>query len=180
LSAKTSAQSYLLGMIDIHFCNHEQNDTELDVIAKAGEEYPICIEFTSKATEAIRINIEFLDSIITDNSIKNRACNASDRPKTQFGNFLIPYTTDIVLPPQSTIQKTYTTKYPIGFSGLSHGCIAYHIAQGDISDSEMFTIRIRSTKYIDIFVADTQAKQMIKLSQSPILTKIDNEHIISF
>jgi len=44
----------------------------------------------------------------------------------------------------------------------------------------MFTIRIRSTKYIDVFVSDTTAVQSIKVSQSPILTRTDGEHILSF
>jgi len=44
----------------------------------------------------------------------------------------------------------------------------------------MFSVRIRSIKYVDVFVSDTKAVQAIKLSQSPILTKMDNEYIISF
>lgn len=44
----------------------------------------------------------------------------------------------------------------------------------------MFTIRIRSTKYIDVFVSNTTAVQSIKVSQSPILTATDDEHILSF
>lgn len=179
-SAKVSAQSYLLGMIDINFCNHDQANKELDVIAKAGEDYPLCVEFTNKSTSDITINVEFLDSIITDDSIKNRACNAADRPKRHFGNFLLPYEKDITLPAQETTQKIYMTKYPIGFSWLSHGCLAYYIVGGDIADSDMLTVRIRSIKYIDIFVANKTPIQVIKLSQAPILTRIDNEYIISF
>lgn len=50
----------------------------------------------------------------------------------------------------------------------------------DIQNSEMLTVRIRSVKYIDIFVTDRKAIQTIKVSQSPILTKTDNEYILSF
>ncbi len=180
LSAKAFAQSYLLGMIDVKFCNYDQTNKELDLVSKAGDILPLCVEFTNKSTAPITINIDFLDSIITADSIKNRACNAADRPKTEFGNFILPYKSELILSPQKTIQQKYSMKYPIGFSGLSHGCLAYNIVWWDITDSETFTVRIRSTKYIDVFVSDTKAIQTINLSQSPILTKVDDEYIISF
>lgn len=58
--------------------------------------------------------------------------------------------------------------------------MAYYIAGMDIQDSEMLTVRIRSVKYIDVFVTDRKAIQTIRVSQSPILTKTDNEHILTF
>lgn len=179
-SARVSAQSYLMGMIDINFCNHEEMDKELDIVGKAGEKVPICVELTNKWEVPIVMNIEFLDSVITADSNKSRACNASDRPKKQFGNFLLPYSGDFILPAKQTIQKEYSIKYPIGFSGLSHGCLAYYIVWSDIENGDMFTVRIRSIKYIDVFVSDSPAIQAIKLSQSPILAKMDGEYVISF
>lgn len=178
--ASVSAQSYLLGMIDVSFCNQEQNNNELDLVTKASEVLPICVQYTNTSTVPITINTEFLDSVVTSDSKKNRACNASDRPKMQFGNFMLPYTWDFTLASWATVKKTYEIKYPIGFSGLSHGCLAYYVIGADIVDSSMFTIRIRSTKYIDVFVSNTTAMQSIKVSQSPILTKTDGEHILSF
>jgi len=180
LSAKVSAQSYLLGMIEVNFCNYDQTNKELDITSKAGEKIPLCLEITNTSTEAISINIDFLDSIITSDNFKDRACNAADRPKKQFGNFMLPYEQEITIPAKKTIQKNFFIEYPVGFNWLSHGCVAYHIIWGDINDESMFTIRIRSIKYIDIFVNDTQASQAITLSQSPTLTNIDNEYIISF
>ena len=90
-SASVSAQSYLLGMIDVSFCNQEQSNNELDLITKASEVLPICVQYTNTSTVPITINTEFLDSVVTSDSKKNRACNASDRPKMQFGNFMLPY-----------------------------------------------------------------------------------------
>lgn len=179
-SASVSAQSYLLGMIDVSFCNQEQSNNELDLVTKASESLPICVQYTNTSTVPITINAEFLDSVVTSDSKKNRACNASDRPKTQFGNFMLPYSWDFTLASWETIKKTYEIKYPIGFSGLSHGCLAYYVVGTDIVDSSIFTIRIRSTKYIDVFVSNTTAVQSIKVSQSPILTATDDEHILSF
>jgi len=180
LSAKVSAQSYLLGMIEVNFCNHEQTHNELDIIAKAGEPQDICVEITNKWPQNITLNFEFLDSIITSDKLKDRTCNASDRPKKHFGNFMVDYDGETKIPAHSTIQKTYQINYPIGYSGLSHGCLAYYIVGSDIPDSSMLTVRIRAIKFLDIFVGNTEPTQVIKLSQSPILTKIDDEYIISF
>ncbi|MFA7298195.1 MAG: hypothetical protein WC010_00975 [Candidatus Absconditabacterales bacterium] len=179
LSTKVSAQSHLLSMVQVGFCNNNQTNKELDLIAKAGNELPICVEFTNSSIVPITLNVEFLDSVITDDSLKGRACNASDRPKRQFGNFMLPYSGTTYLPGKQTIQKEYIIQHPIGFSGLSHGCLAYNIVGADINNGEIFTVRIRSIKYIDIFVSNSKAVQMITLSQSPILTKIDNEYIIT-
>jgi len=177
---KVDAQANLLGMIEMNFCNNAWKSKELDLTTQALEKTPICVEFTNKSNSGIIIHIEFLDSVITSDNFKDRACNASDRPKMQFGNFMLPYSGEIRLPPKETIQKIYQIAYPIGFSWLSHGCIAYYIAGMDIQNSEMLTVRIRSVKYIDVFVTDRKAIQTIKVSQSPILTKTDNEYILSF
>ena len=179
LSAKVSAQSFLLGMVDIKFCNFDQKNKELDLVSKAGNTLPICVEFTNKSITPITLNIEFLDSIVTADSIKDRACNASDRPKTQFGNFMLPYSGKIVLPPQQTVQKEYAIRHPVGFSWLSHGCLAYHIVWTDINDNDIFTIRIRSIKYVDIFVSDTKAIQMVYISKSPNIKKIWEEYAVT-
>lgn len=177
---KVSAQSYLLGMIEVNFCNDGQRNKELDIIAKAWQKQDICVEIKNKGKLPVTLNLEFLDSVITDDKRKTRTCNASDRPKVQFGNFMVAYSWDIHIDPESTLQKTYQIQYPIGYSGLSHGCLAYHIAGSDIQDNNMFTIRIGVVKFIDIFVGNTDPIQVIQLSQSPILTKVDNEHIVSF
>ena len=179
LSAKVSAQSFLLGMIEVKFCNFDQTNKELDLVSQAGNTLPICVEFTNKSVTPVTLNIEFLDSVITSDNIKDRACNASDRSKTQFGNFMLPYSWAITLPAKQTIQKEYSIKHPIGFSWLSHGCLAYNLVWGDINGNDMFTIRIRSIKYVDIFVSDTQAVQMIYVSQSPILKKLKDEWVVT-
>lgn len=97
LSAKVSAQSYLLGMVDVEFCNDDMTSKELDLVTKAGDKFPLCIEFTNTSSFPITINIDFLDSIITTDTTKNRACNAADRPKTQFGNFMLPYDSEVTI-----------------------------------------------------------------------------------
>lgn len=175
---KVSAQSYLMGMTDIQFCNNNQQSRELDYVAKAGEKTSICVEIINKWSLPIDIGIDFLDSVVMNDN--NRACNGADRPKTQFGNFLLPHEKNITLPAESTIQKEFFIEYPIGFSGISHGCLAYHIVWSDKIENDMFAIRIRSVKYLDFFVTETDPIQAIKTTKSPKIEKIDDEYIISF
>lgn len=180
IQTKVSAQSYLIGMTDIHFCNNQQTNWELDIPTKAGEKTPICVEISNKWTIPITVNIDFSDSVIMKNNNKNRACNASDRPKKNFANFIIPYQQSIAIPAEQSVQKEFFIQYPVGYSGISHGCLAYYIAGSDTIDNDMFTVRIRSVKYIDILVTDTEPIQAIKLFQAPMLTQVDNEYIVSF
>lgn len=42
------AQSYLLGMIEVNFCNYEQKNTEIDMVAKAGKKQDICVALKNK------------------------------------------------------------------------------------------------------------------------------------
>jgi hypothetical protein len=35
VGTKSNAQSYMLGMIEVKFCNQEQSNTELDIVTKA-------------------------------------------------------------------------------------------------------------------------------------------------
>ncbi|MEI6774787.1 MAG: hypothetical protein WCL18_08705 [bacterium] len=90
-SIKGFAQSYVLGMIEVKFCNNNTTNNEVDLTSKAGKMLSLCVEFVNKSTAPVTINVEFLDSVITADAFKNRACNASDRPKKNFGNFMLPY-----------------------------------------------------------------------------------------
>ena len=78
-------------MIEVKFCNDNTTKNEIDLTSKAGKTLSLCVEFVNKSTASVRVNVEFLDSLITADAFKNRACNATDRPKTQFGNFMLPY-----------------------------------------------------------------------------------------
>ena len=176
---KVYAQSSWLGVIEVNFCNNNQKNRELDLITKAGNTTPICVEFTNKSKNSISINAEFLDSTITADTLQERDCNAADRPKTQFGNFLLPYIWETILPPNETIQKEYAIKYPVGFSWLSHGCLAYNIIWEDMKDNNMFTIRVRVVKYIDVFVSNGKVIQVVKMSPNPTIQKEWDEYTIT-
>ncbi|MEI7558306.1 MAG: hypothetical protein WCJ45_05915 [bacterium] len=113
---QVSAQSNPFSSISIRYCNDDLTSKELNMIAQAGKNTPICINYINASENPITINVEFNDSVITEGAIKDSACNASDRPKTYFANFIQPYESKTTLPAKSTIQKIYTIKYPIGYS----------------------------------------------------------------
>jgi hypothetical protein len=81
----------------MQFCNNNQKTNEIDTIIKAGQKTPLCIQFTNTSNQKLTVNIEFVDAVVTDDAFKNRACNAPDRPKTHFANFMQEYTHTIVL-----------------------------------------------------------------------------------
>jgi hypothetical protein len=87
----------------------------LDLVARAGESIPVCVQFTNTSKASVRLGIDRLDSVVTEDTSAQRACNAADRPKLSFGNFVQSYAADVNLAPDQTLEKTYTVRYPIGF-----------------------------------------------------------------
>ncbi|MFZ2151058.1 MAG: hypothetical protein WAZ12_02075 [Candidatus Absconditicoccaceae bacterium] len=162
--SNTYAQPLQLGNIDLNFCNSGSITNELDLIAKAGQEVSLCINFINTSKEDATLNIDFLDSAITQDDGKKRACNAADRPKEYFGNFMLDYDKTVIIKGNSTIQKTYKIQLPIGYKGLSHGCIAYNVMNTQKQEGQsMLNIIVRKIKFIDIFVGDTPIKSQIKI-----------------
>ena len=93
------------------FCTNDQTTNEVDLTTKAGDVLPICVQLRNKTDQKVTINVEFVDAIITDDASKNRACNAPDRAKTQFANFIQAYDHTVVLGSGETIKKNYTIRY---------------------------------------------------------------------
>lgn len=162
----TYAQSLQLWNINLNFCNNWENINELDLTAKAWEEVPICINFINTDQEDITINIDFLDATITQDDFKNRSCNAADRPKQYFGNFMVNYDKTVTIKWNSTIQKTYNIKFPVWYKWISHGCVAYNqIQTGNNTNQSMLNIVVRKVKFIDIFAWETQIKSQINIQK---------------
>ncbi len=183
ISSISFAQTAKLWQIEMSFCNNNQRSNEIDYITKAGVNTPICIQFTNQADHQNTINVEFTDAIITDDNFKNRACNAPDRQKVHFANFINDYNHTIVLQSWQTINKDFMIRYPVGFKWLSHWCIMYNMIENDEQVSEglfsAFNVIVRSAKFIDFFVSDIQAKQSLYITQSPKIKKNWDEYQIS-
>ncbi len=163
LSSFTSAQNLQLQSVDLNFCNNWINSSELDLTAKAWDIVPICIKITNTSKTKIILNIDFLDSIITQDNDKLRACNGWDRPKQYFGNFMLDYDKTISISWNSSFQKTYNIQLPIWFKWLSHGCVAYNQMEESKKWGSMVNIVVRKVNFVDIFVWDTQIKSQIQI-----------------
>ena len=86
-----------LGSIKAQFCDDGVVTNDLNLVTRAGQKLPFCIQFINTASSGVVLNIDFLDSIVTDDAFKRRACNAADRPKTSFGNYVLPYEKSLFL-----------------------------------------------------------------------------------
>jgi len=157
-----SAQDFQLW--EIKFCNNWETTNELDLVTKAWEEASICIDFANTTPRDMTINVDFLDAIITQDKLNNRACNPADKPKTSFGNFMIDYEKVLTIPWNSTVQKIYNIKLPIWFKWISHGCVAYNMVQtGKQVNQTMLNVIVRKVKFIDILVWEAQVKSQISI-----------------
>jgi hypothetical protein len=87
-----------------------------------------------------------------------------------FGNYLLPYDTALFLSGKSSVQKTYSIQFPIGFAGISHGCLAYSIPNTQEtmrSENTQFTVVVRNIKFLDIYVGETPVDDSLSLVSSP-------------
>lgn len=170
-------------VIEASFCNSGIQSNELDLVGKSWTPIPICIQFTNLSPSDISLHIDFLDSSITNDVFKNRACNAADKPKISFGNFMDTYTTTTRIPAWTTSKQEYTITFPVGFSWLSHGCLAYSIVDTMNTSTWgwMANVIIRTVKFIDILVTETQAESKLTLVGSPtLLTNDYKNYFVSY
>lgn len=162
--SETSAQTTQLWNINLNFCNSWEATNELDLTTKAWEEVPICINLTNTDPEDITLNIDFLDAGITQDNNKSRYCNAADRPKLYFGNFMLDYEKTLTVKWNSSLQKTYKIRPPAWYKWISHGCIAYNqINTQKNNETSILNVVVRKPKFIDIFVWDTPIKSQIEI-----------------
>jgi len=177
------AQSPSIGMIEEKFCNNWIISNELDLVGKAWEEISICVQLKNLSNIDMDINIDFLDSVVTSDAFKNRACNAADRPKVNFGNFMMDYEKTIKIKWWETIQKEVKIKFPVGFQWLSHGCVAYNVIgeSNKIEWNNMFNIIVRNVKFVDILITKAEIKSDFQLLFGPKIQKNNNwKYVINF
>jgi len=172
------AQTSHLWNIYMEFCNYNQAGNESDLVTQALKKLPICIQFTNTAKQSLTLGVEFVDAVITDDTFKHRACNAPDRPKTQFADFIQTYDHTFIIGPWETIKKTYTIQYAAWFQWLSHWCVLYNVPD-DIPKDQTMTVTVRSAKFIDILVTTGEVKQMINISPSPTLQQKEDEYVLN-
>lgn len=164
--------------IEMRFCNNDQTANEVDFTTNVGKNLPICIELKNKAKKSATIGIEFVDAVITDDEFKDRACNAPDRAKPQFGNYVQTYDHNIILQWGETVKKEYIVKYPGWFEWLSHGCLLYNVINDQPEENSMINVIVRSAKFIDVFVGKGKVSQVISMT-TPTIKKVGDEYILT-
>lgn len=135
--------------IETQFCKPNPNKKEINVVTEANKETEICIIFKNKSDIDTTLDIDFVDWAITPSGSK--ACFAGDKPKTNFGQYILSWQNKLELLANSEKTETYKIKFPTWFSGISHGCLAYNISKEDKKEWSMNVI-FRKTHSIDILV----------------------------
>lgn len=146
--------------IDVSFCNSGISDTNyFTLITEAGTTDNICVNIKNLSQEPVSLHIDFVDGAISDQW--NSVCYAPDHLQKEFSRYVSQFDTDLDLQWWAEIQKNYELKYPIGFSGLSHGCISYYINPDENNGG--VSMVFRKVNRIDVLVWGTEVASRIKI-----------------
>lgn len=156
--------------IDISFCNSWiKNDNYFTLITEAGKTENLCVNIRNTSRTPMTIHIDFVDWAISDQW--NSVCFAPDYSQKEFSKYISNFETDVNLEWGEEIQKIYELKYPIWFSGLSHGCISYYISSDE--NNEWVSMVFRKVNRIDILVWWIEVSSRIKIKD--VFYTWDNE-----
>ena len=147
LSTITTAQN--IWDIQASFCNQDEINSELDIITTANLDTDICIKFQNNSIKNSTIALNFTDGALTPQWSK--ACLSPEKPKTNFGQYIQDYTETITISGWTHIEQHFNIKYPVWFSGVSHGCLWYYIQNKDEIWWWIWLV-FRKTHSIDILV----------------------------
>lgn len=149
-----------IGDIDVSFCNSWiENDSYFTLITEAGKTDNVCVNIRNLSKNPVSLHIDFVDGAISDQW--NSVCFAPDHSQKEFSKYISQFDTDIDLQWGEEVQKNYKLKYPIWFSGLSHGCISYYINQD--KNIEWVSMIFRKVNRIDVLVWGTEVDSKIKI-----------------
>lgn len=147
--------------IDISFCNSWiENDNYFTLVTEAWKTDNLCVNIKNSSWKPVSLHIDFVDGAISDQW--NSVCFAPDHLQKEFSKYISQFDTDIELQGGESIQKNYELKYPIWFSGLSHGCISYYINWDTNSEGGVSMI-FRKVNRIDVLVWWTEVASKIKI-----------------
>lgn len=147
--------------IDVSFCNlWIENDNYFTLVTEAGKTENVCVDIKNSSWKPVSLHIDFVDWAISDQW--NSVCFAPDYPQKEFSKYISQFDTDIDLQWGESIQKNYELKYPIWFSGLSHGCISYYINSSANNEGGVSMI-FRKVNRIDVLVWWTEVASKIKI-----------------
>lgn len=145
--------------IQARFCELNPNNNEMNVVTQADTETEVCVIFQNKSDIDTILNIDFVDGSITPDG--TRSCFSPEKPKTNFGQYLLNRENKLELPANSELKQEYKIKFPVWFSWVSHGCLAYNIQNTNIWWWNINMV-FRKVHSIDILVWWIQVKSKIK------------------
>lgn len=163
-----------IGDIDVSFCNSWiENDNYFTLITEAGKSDNICVNIKNHSQEPVSLHVDFVDGAISDQW--NSVCFAPDHLQKEFSKYILNNDEDLDLQWWEEIQKIYELKYPIGFSGLSHGCISYYINSDE--NNEWVSMVFRKVNRIDVLVWGTQVASRINIKDVFYTWTIDSNKL---
>lgn len=147
-----------IGQIQASFCQENQNN-EMNIVTQADKETEICLIFENKSDTDTVLDINFVDGAVTPNG--NRACMDPDKAKPNFGQYVLPWEFELEIPANTQKKQIYKIKFPVWYSGISHGCVLYSIKDKEASLWSMRVVFSKSHS-IDILVWWVEIKSKIK------------------
>ena len=149
-----------IGDIDVSFCNSWIiNDNYFTLVTEAGKTDNVCVNLKNFSWTSVLVHIDFVDGAISDQW--NSVCMAPDSEQKEFAKYVSSFETDVFLQWWEEIQKIYELKYPIWFSGLSHGCISYYINSDE--NNGWVSMVFRKVNRIDVLVWWTEVSSKIRI-----------------
>ncbi len=161
--------------IDVSFCNSWiENDNYFTLVTEAGKTENVCVNIKNTSWKPVSLHIDFVDGAISDQW--NSVCFAPDYQQKEFSKYISQFDTDINLQWWEIVQKEYKLQYPIGFSGLSHGCISYYI-NSDKENEGGVSMIFRKVNRIDVLVWWTEVSSRIKINNIFYTWSIDSNKL---
>lgn len=137
-----------LGNIDVWFCEMPEEKT-MKYSLVAWEKKKICLLITNNLDTEVNLHIWFVDSVITADEYKTRACQTEDKVN-DIQNYISWYESDIVVPAISEIKKYAILEYPEVWN--YSWCLVYSLPGKENWWTVNFTVVMRKAKFMDISV----------------------------
>jgi hypothetical protein len=80
-------------------------------VTQADTETEVCVIFQNKSDIDTILNIDFVDGSITPDG--TRSCFSPEKPKTNFGQYLLNRENKLELPANSELKQEYKIKFPV-------------------------------------------------------------------
>ena len=136
--------------VSVTFCNDDKQTKSLSLVAEAGMDSEICMDFANTSDSDVKITFGFVDGTVTADEYKNKACqNEWDIEK--FGQYVTQDTHEILVPAKQIVRQKAHAKFPAWLSGMMNGCLTYYV-KNEASNDAMFNVLIRKASFVDILV----------------------------